>query len=890
MQKKIADITADELRSLMKPIGLPGLPYPMAKLVKNAQGSMEHDVGVVESANNPLIIYSEQSVERINGMLFRQMPIPGMMFMLRDLLKKIEPESKNRIMTVFGDAAFGKSHLFKLVGGIVHPQGPIVVDCGGMNMRELFYRTVIDYGAGVQAQFDERMKTSKISKESLDVIEEAFPGSVIEKDGRMFLNWRAIGCPREEMQDGKKVTVEDRGDAMRRGVQLMKDIYAREDIDVQVNSFGIKTVRGEVFESIDTGRPLFLDEFNKSKAGTLDTFQTFLQLANGEIDEVTIYNSMSSTDDTDSPKAITVNRKDLKAGWHIGIAGNDASDGRTTQELSVSMMTRLNVMRIGEPSERDWRHRIGQVWTGLPVVTLYNLFESTAKAKPAEFANFLIELRKLGLSAQEVKAIPPHEIYLLQNFQETVQAVNQVSSYYADRLKLSNPESPMLNSKAYENLTDEISASGDKIFVSFRKVIADFNKALEGSAEVRDAKTATLSLNLSEVFKSIDMNAIGKTAPGWHRFGANMVQAIQEDIVNDTIGMPLTRAALLKLCEDNGVSETTLQEGKKSGAKTALPELLKYDSLKDLGGTDELMEVRNVLMACLKSQYKNLQAGDNVIPLENLGRALMELKERKEPSAQAFVVPNDDLNKVGVAPLLEGRAMPVYDLAEPESSDEFALVDFRAALAGLAVPEYAEQNRKRIWPSSLHEFVEENPYQPKDGKEPDASEVEAFKTLEGKSTVGFNIGVLAAADSQKQPSYMYVIEDKAEIAGKVRQKLMIVGAEEISAQLQSELTKNGVSYVVKGDKGSVQKINDFLSEGARLRGEDGKLVGDSEKVIEGLIRAFSAVCELTGAEQSESDPSQMTVGKGTTLGQIIHNSTSTPSVFTSIVRPKTNGM
>jgi len=236
MDKKILELTSDELGSLMKPIGLPGLPYPMAKLSKTAQGSMEHDVGVVESANNPLIMYSEQSMERINGMLFRQMPIPGMMFMLRDLLKKIEPESKNRIMTVFGDAAFGKSHLFKLVGGLVHPKGPVAVDCGGMNMRELFFRTVIDYGQGVKEQFEHRTQKGQVSQASLDTLSESFPGSVVQKDGKTFIDWDQVGKPRMKDEDGKQVAAEDRGAAMRRAAQLMKDIYDKEGIDVQSNA------------------------------------------------------------------------------------------------------------------------------------------------------------------------------------------------------------------------------------------------------------------------------------------------------------------------------------------------------------------------------------------------------------------------------------------------------------------------------------------------------------------------------------------------------------------------------------------------------------------------------------------------------------------------------
>src|SRR5688572_8185627 len=127
VNKTIASMTKEEVRALMRTIGTPGMPFPMAFLKKGEKGVMEQDVGVIESATNPLVIHSELSSERVRGLLMRQMPIPGMMLMLRDLMAKIQPESKNRIMTVFGDAAFGKSHLFKLVGGMVHPQGPIAV-------------------------------------------------------------------------------------------------------------------------------------------------------------------------------------------------------------------------------------------------------------------------------------------------------------------------------------------------------------------------------------------------------------------------------------------------------------------------------------------------------------------------------------------------------------------------------------------------------------------------------------------------------------------------------------------------------------------------------------------------------------------------------------------
>jgi hypothetical protein len=876
--KKISEMTSEEIREKMKPVGLPGLPYPMAMLKKSDKGVMTHDVGVIESAQNPLLLYTDQSIERVNGMLFRQMPIPGMMFMLRDLLTKIAPDSKNRIMTVFGDAAFGKSHMFKLVGNMVHPQGPISVDCGGMNMREIFFRTVIDYGQGVKEQFEKRVTDGKVSQVSLDNMNSEFPGAVVEKDGKRFIDWEAIGKPRQKDDGtGKMTNDEDRGAAQERGAKLLKSVYEKEGIDVQSNAFGIKTVPGEWFESIWTGRPLFLDEFNKSKKGTLDSFQTALQFANGEIDEVTIYNPMAQAGDGDSPKSITVRREDLRMGWHVGVAGNDAADGDTTQELSVSMMTRLNPMRIGDPEKRDWSHRISQIWTGLPLTTLYTIFDKKIKADPVGFSEFLVELRQLGLTAAERKAIPPHELYFLRNYQETVKAIGQVSTYYDDRLQLSDPTSEKYNQKEYKDLSDEVSANGKNIFVSFRKPIADFNKAIQSTPEVRPAAESALSFNLGEVFRTMDLSAIGKVAPGWHKFGANMVRAIQEDIANDTIGMPLTNAALITLCETNGIFPPNLKEAKPSKDSTPLPELLKYDPLKDLGGTEELSEIRGILMACLKNQHPALKKEDDyVIPLDVLGRAMKEMKEKTAP-AKSFIVPNEDLATVTKDPILMGQALPNYLLEDPMKNKEFNLVDFRTALAALAVPEYSKDNRSHIWPVELDDFL---PDEVKKEVAQDKTQAEAMNTLKGKSAIGFDLIVVSALNSKKEQIFMYVIEDK------LQEKVMVVGPEAISKALESQLSKNGLQYVVKGDEGSVTTVNEFLADGAKHRGHVGKLVqGNTQSVIEGLIKAFSALCELADVEAGAT-PDQMTVNKGSTLGLVIHRSKSRPVVFTSIVTPK----
>lgn len=873
--RKISELSSDQMKELRIPVGFPGLPYPMAEVRKGANGRMEHVVQVIEEAG-AMSVYSEQSMERVNGILYRQMPTPSMMLMLRDLLAKTRPESKNRIMTIFGDASSGKSHIFRMVGNLTHPEGPIMVDCGGMNMRELFFRTVIDYGKGVKEQFDQRVAQGKVSQQTLDDLKTAFPDSVITKDGQNRINWDAIGQRRTATDEGGKTSaVEDRGDAIIRAQKVMEAIYAREGIDVQNNAFGIKTVPGEVFESVRTGRPLFLDEFNKSKRGTLDKFQTFLEFANGQRDYVTIHNEMAENGEGESPKTLTITREDVKVGWHIGIAGNDTVDGDTTQELSFSMEDRLKPHRIGEPELRDWKHRISQVWTGLPLVTLYNLFEDHAKAKPAEFADWLVQIRKLGLTSAEQKSIPPHEIYFLQNFQETVQAINQYADYLSDRAKLADPESELLADKKYASMADEITAGARKVRVTFRTVIDDYNHAVQAMPEVRPAKTATLSLSVSAAFKDLNRDAISEPAPGWYRFGANLARKVQESIVNDTVGMPVTGATLIALCEQNGIFPPDYKEAKLSGDKKPIADLLKYDSLKDLGGTDELLEIRGVLMANLRGVYGNIQKQDEfVIPLENLGRAINGMKSAADSGAKTLVLPNDDLNAVNGAPLLKGEAVPSYDMddsrVEPGGSDK--LVDYRSVLAALAVPAYAEHNRARIWPDELLECIDESEH-------PKAEDdIEAYNSIQGRSRMGFDLTVLAVGDTKEQKSYMYVLEDKR------RNQMIVIGTEDVSPQLKSALTKNGVQYVVRGDDAAIGAINEFVSTGAKVRGDTDELKnGQTQNLIEGLIKAFSAVCELRDVK---SEDGQMKVKKGSTLGQIIHSDHAPPKVYTNIIKPR----
>jgi hypothetical protein len=906
MQKKISDITAAEKDSLAVVLGSPGLPFPMGVLRENAEGLLEETVGVMQTSVNPLVVYSHMDMERVVGEFFRDMMTPSMMTMERDLLLLTAPESRGFLMTIFGDASSGKSHLFRKIGRAVHPQGCITVDCGGMNMRELFYRTVLDYGNGVREQLDEKMKTGKVSQSALELLEDEFPGSVIDvSSGGQEINWEAVGQRRTKEDNGKKVCTESYGEAVIRAKSVLEMVYMKSGISVQNNAFGIKTVPGEVFEAYWSGRPLFLDEFNKSKAGTLDTFQTFLQFANGEVgyDTIQIYNSMATDGDDQSPKLLELNRKDRKVGFFIGIAGNDTSDGMTTQQLSYSMETRLNIRRIGAPQLRDWEHRISQVWTGLPINTLYNLREMDAKAKPAEFADWLLELRTAGLSSAEISAIPEQQLTLLQNFDKAVLAFKQMADYYHTRLQLSDTSSSIYDgakAKAYRQCEDEISAKGQRIAVSFRKVILNYQDACRIVPEVIDASKATWGLSLKDSFNRARKTKISHAASLLSKLGANIVRVIREDIANDTNGMPETQRVLLRMCKETGIFDPEHKQASNSDVINSLADLLTFDTLAQYGGAEKLKEVRGVIMAHLKAHYDNIAVSDDeIIPLESLGATLKKLKDRGLSTEQSFVMPNDDINSVSGVPVLEAQAIPNYELFDPATSDDYELVDYRAALAGLAMPGYAEENLKRIWPADLETASNEPP---------DSTNSRHFKILMGQSEAGLDFTILSVANSNGEQDYMYLLR------GKELGKSMLIGQENIPDDLKSALSRNNISYVWNNDpdvaklekitrekKGGKEvsrdvevgvaalSINAFMSEWAEQRTRSSALnksankMKETKEAITGVILAFTAVSAVSPAIMKGN-----IIEDGTTLGELLNLSKpeEAPEIFTSIVKPR----
>ncbi|MDI1226253.1 MAG: hypothetical protein PSY14_01015 [bacterium] len=110
----------------------------------------------------------------------------------------------------------------------------------------------------------------------------------------------------------------------------------------------------------------------------------------------------------------------------------------------------------------------------------------------------------------------------------------------------------------------------------------------------------------------------------------------------------------------------------------------------------------------------------------------------------------------------------------------------------------------------------------------------AISLLEGTHPMGFRVSMIAAQDGDKRV-YMPMIDDT------LRNMTLLVGPGPAGKSIA-----DAVTYIDGSEKDASKKINEFLADGARLRGEMGKLnVSDAYELVEDLIRAVSASADVT---------------------------------------------
>lgn len=170
-------------------------------------------------------------------------------------------------------------------------------------------------------------------------------------------------------------------------------------------------------------------------------------------------------------------------------------------------------------------------------------------------------------------------------------------------------------------------------------------------------------------------------------------------------------------------------------------------------------------------------------------------------------------------------------------SDKAAAADYKTVAAGMS----RERLDKFFFPD-LQKYVLD-PIKQEDQQ--------AISLLEGKHWSGFRISIVAAQSGGTRV-FMPMIDDTP------RGQTLLVGP----GPLQGRIAE-GVTYVDASKEDATLKINEFLADGARMRGEAGKIqVKEVYGLVEDIIRAVSAAAQVKGDNSS-------LLPTGTTIGDVL---------------------
>ena len=694
LQKKISDITPEELEDLEVALGTTSRPYPMWGTItvdEDGHQSIEQRLGAVKSDTQPLRIYSERDYEEVIGMMYRDMPTPSMMPMQKDILEMLKPESSNRIYFMKGDPGAGKSFLGGLAGRAQSDRPVEIFDCGGKNMNDLLFEMVLDFGKGdaLPEAIDKLSAAGALQDLSYAILKNDLPEKFVEeKDDKLIIDWNGL----------KEAGTKD----VQKAFDALKKVSSLEGLDnAGGNALGMNSQYGVAIRDFLEGNLSTLDEYNKSKEGTDNGLQTFLQFANGEISECTVVNPLKNKDQTSGPSEFTFRREDTKLGWGLVLTGNAVEDGTTTRALNKSVYSRLTPVTIPKPSQMDWEHRICQIMTGLPVSTLYRTFKEQADADPEQFTDMLLYWREAGLSDEEKANVPQIQKSLLKNWQGVVEASEKLAKFYKGWAELTDPDQALLKDG---NLVEEIDEDyRDEVSIDFRKVIQHIQYAMPIRARMSKTNPSDKVDFDPKSWAAEPAKRVKRQEESLERnFGTRLTDLLADKLYETAggAGKPTLYKHLKELMKQCGLKDLHLQEGAHSNSKSV--ESALNINLFDTTDLKEQVKLGQKMFAdYIRETNPDVQTSDDnaIVTVAQMRETLDRVKEDlQSDEARSFVVPNSDLETLQAQPFLTANTVDEADEAnrefEPVTED---LVDHDAFMMTLAFPKAADQNLKAIW-------------------------------------------------------------------------------------------------------------------------------------------------------------------------------------------------
>lgn len=708
LDKKISELSADDLKKIERPIGTSALPYPMTGTQRSEEDGeivLKDVLSDIADDQNPLKIYSSRSYKEVAALAICDMPVPSMLPHIYEIMERYRPDSKNRTYMMIGDPGDGKSYLGALVQRLQRDDKPAeVVDCGGKNIRDLLFEMVLDFGDnnGLPTAIDKKIQTKTLSDAgagALKLLNGLEKGIVSEdKDG----NIKSVDWTKLKTGDEKKI---------RGAKDILMDVRAIEGLDKGgENALGMSSQLGLLPRLVEEGGGAVLDEYNKSREGTDDTMQTVLQWWVGEIDECTIENPLKSKGDVNGPSHYTFSRDKQKLSNFLVLTGNKKEDGITTRSLNKSVYSRLQPETLSDRTVEDWQHRIQQYMMGIPVSTLYSVpsYRKFADENPEAFGDWLLELRRTK-AEMEGTVVPAHQEDLIRNWKQVNSATRKLANFYHEACLMTDSEK-VSEITDYSHLVMEVDEEfTKKEGVDYRKLRQHLQQATPLRPQMRNHDSEVAAFSPKGWDKQPDLPEKREESVAL-RFGTRLMDLLDDWVhkISDKQGRPELGHALRELMEKSGLRDMNLQEGAYSKQKSA-EEDLNISSFNDKNPDKQASMARKVFCDYLRERDQNISAEDDesIVTLTTLKRVLEDINRNRSEGAKVLMVPNMDHETLQQRPLVEATIVdsataPLDDDGEgfnwPSLEETVSHDDF---MVTLAMPAIGENNLSSVWDDNL---------------------------------------------------------------------------------------------------------------------------------------------------------------------------------------------
>ena len=852
-----------------KPIhlGIPGRPFPIygTETIVDDEGRPMGKNGWIirdvksDSSKDQVAIYSERSSKEVMALLYRNLPKPTMLEIFWKGTELRMPNSRRRLEFIKGFPGGGKTFMANLHAQLRTKTKPLAVDCGGRNLQDLLWETILDFDSdpSFYKSLEERGAKGELNPASRRLLKAALGKAYQEEGNVVVFNWDRL--KNQDTTQGDGVTDEQ----MQEIAKTLEQVRSLEFPGGDHNALGLKMVPGVIYQAFTENRPLILDEYNKSKDGSDDAMQTMLQFINGEIDEVTIHSPMK--DDSSTGQSFTLKREDMGDLFFVTATGNAVVDGVSTRPLSESANQRWQPVTIPNSTLEDWTHSWTQFTSGVPISTLYEMGyqngENQWDKDPKSFTNFLKAVLTADKTEAEIAMIPEEYFDFAENWQDILTASKDLAEFTHEWSSLLDPD----NFDKPDELSEEIDEEeySAEVAMGYRKIIMWLDRARKMIPLPRSQKKAG-GVNPDTFFEEYDFVEEFRK-PTSLEYGDRLANIILEEITDTTFkrGKHNLYAHLMEKAQQRRIRSRITTE--RSASRTKLiSDSFNVSPFKGANDEANAEIIRREILAHLKKQdpnrFHNMDE-DDIIPLPQLQRFIGHLKVYDRPDHtqnhssdvllinDAFgldddipfvdfktiddtaVVEEEDNNVSHTAPAGSIPYNPNHQVApqieEPIEVETKDLVAEDALLKSLVLPVIGEFNLNSFWNSALtYSGVTTSSYE-------DCS----IDMAENNENVPFATTTIIVRSKEGNKTPLHFVRNNQTGA------LLIVG-NDITEEMQRRFTLAHITYVSRNDTQAQAKVDVALD---RIFG------GYSQKMRDSLKMAFLHRNASTDTQAKEKD-------------------------------------